>query len=268
MARTRSVNIGDVFGDLTVQRLYRERRVSGKGWRYMSECLCVCGEIAHVENGALRAKHGTKRCRNCSSYSGAGEKKHGHSCHAVEPGTVEAKCYYTWQAMKRRCLNPSDKRFQDYGGRGIQVCERWRESYQAFLADMGLPPSLKHQIDRRDNDGHYEPGNCAWVGREDNARNKRNNRMIAAFGKTQALVEWAAETGVRRETIARRLDRGMLPEDALSPKLRKPGKTRAVICPAGTFDSISECGRAVNLSISAVFGRLRSNSYPDWRYAE
>jgi len=81
--------------------------------------------------------------------------------------------YISWRAMLRRCSDPKHERFKHYGGRGIKVCERWRESYVAFLADMGRRPSPKHSIDRIDGDGDYEPSNCRWATRSEQERNKK-----------------------------------------------------------------------------------------------
>jgi hypothetical protein len=78
--------------------------------------------------------------------------------------------YHTWRTMKRRCENPNDK---DYGGRGIKVCERWRNSYDAFVADMGPKPTPKHSIDRINNDGNYEPSNCRWATMKEQLANRR-----------------------------------------------------------------------------------------------
>ncbi len=81
--------------------------------------------------------------------------------------------YRTWNSMKQRCFNPNNKSYKDYAGRGITVCNRWKDSFLNFYEDMGSKPFLKAQIDRIDNDGNYEPGNCRWVTPKVNANNKR-----------------------------------------------------------------------------------------------
>lgn len=100
--------------------------------------------------------------------------------------------YKTWAAMKRRCANPSDENFHNYGGRGISVCERWKNSYDAFIEDMGLRPEGT-TIERKDNNGNYEPGNCIWATETQQNRNRRTNRWITFDGRTQTLKEWATE---------------------------------------------------------------------------
>lgn len=87
---------------------------------------------------------------------------------------------YAWHDMKLRCLEPSYKQFKDYGGRGITVCDRWLDSYENFFADMGERPSSAYSLDRIDNDGNYEPGNCRWATRVEQSRNRRNVKKVEA----------------------------------------------------------------------------------------
>jgi hypothetical protein len=110
--------------------------------------------------------------------------------------------------MKSRCLNPRNKRYADYGGRGVQVCDRWINSFENFLADMGLRPSDSHSIERKDNDGNYSPDNCIWATREVQERNRRNNLLITYNGLTLTAAEWARRTGLKRATIEARYHAG------------------------------------------------------------
>jgi hypothetical protein len=107
--------------------------------------------------------------------------------------------------MKERCTNTA---FKNYGGRGISVCQRWADSFEVFISDMGPRPSPKHSIDRIDNDGNYEPGNCRWATNLEQARNRRTNRVITLDGESLCLVDWAKRTGVDHRTISERLRKG------------------------------------------------------------
>lgn len=178
--------------------------------------LCDCGlshfaSINNVERGIV------KHCQSCSSKKKSKDRiTHGNSISFKDRDPLGYSAYTRWQAMKRRCCIATSSRYADYGGRGITICNRWLSSYESFIEDMGMPPDKSHQIDRVDNDGNYEPGNCRWTTRQENGRNKRNNHIISAFGENKTLVEWAAETGIKRETIAMRIRRGKSPEQALT----------------------------------------------------
>ncbi len=118
--------------------------------------------------------------------------------------------------MKQRCYSHNKRNFADYGGRGIMVCERWRNSFENFLADMGPRPTPLHSIDRIDNSLGYDPANCRWATRTEQNRNKRSNRYMTMNGRTMILTDWAIETGIKRETIKERIRRGWTISRALT----------------------------------------------------
>jgi hypothetical protein len=123
---------------------------------------------------------------------------------SLSHGKSRSKTYRAWSGLKQRCFNQKEKQFKDYGGRGITVCERWVNSFEAFLADMGECPEGM-SIDRIDNDGNYEPGNCHWTTKKEQSRNTRGNHPITFNGKTQTAIEWAEELGISAGIIRNRL---------------------------------------------------------------
>jgi hypothetical protein len=124
--------------------------------------------------------------------------------------------------MKNRCHNPANKDFSDYGGRGIIVCKRWRDSFENFFADMGPRPSPKHSLDRYpDNDGNYEPKNVRWATPRQQHQNTRYNRIIRFDGRQQWATAWAQELGFNPQTIAERIKRGWPAERLFVPVYRR-----------------------------------------------
>ncbi|MDE1138152.1 MAG: hypothetical protein PW999_00565 [Paraburkholderia tropica] len=120
--------------------------------------------------------------------------------------------------MRSRCTNPGDISYQRYGARGISVCERW-DNFENFLADMGPRPTNSHSLEREDNNGNYEPGNCRWATAIEQSRNTRRNRMLTFDGRTQCVAKWADEIGIHRLTLQRRLRLGWSVEKTLSTPL-------------------------------------------------
>lgn len=99
------------------------------------------------------------------------KKSHGEVS-LVNGKRVASPEYRSWQMMKNRCLNPRAHDFVYYGGRGITICKKWRESFEAFLADMGRRPSALHTLDRKDANKNYTPSNCRWATRQEQSRNR------------------------------------------------------------------------------------------------
>lgn len=128
------------------------------------------------------------------------------------PRTIRA--INSYNAMKGRCREHHPN-YKHYGGRGITICDRWLESFDNFLDDMGLPPSQQHTLDRIDNDGNYEPDNCRWVTVAVQARNRNANHMIQIGKSINTVTDWSRITGVPRSTILKRLSNGWKPEDAI-----------------------------------------------------
>lgn len=129
-------------------------------------------------------------------------------------GTPE---YNSWLNMKQRCHNPKRPRFKDWGARGITVCDRWRNDFAAFLADMGEKPSPDHTLDRKNGELGYSPENCRWATKREQSENRPTFvNQITHNGKTQSLSAWSREIGISRESLRSRIDRGWGIERALT----------------------------------------------------
>ena len=139
---------------------------------------------------------------------------------ATKHGLSYTPEYRAWQQMRLRCTDPEHAAWADYGGRGITVCERWLESVEAFVEDMGQKPDLEHELDRIDNNRGYEPGNCRWATRKENDRNRRSNRHLEFRGERKTIAEWCEALGLRRDTVGKRLASGWSVEDALTKSAR------------------------------------------------
>lgn len=116
--------------------------------------------------------------------------------------------------MRQRCTNPNNVKYPIYGGRGITVCERWLNSYANFVADMSERPEGM-TLDRKNNNGNYEPGNCRWANSSTQNQNKRNRHDLTVGSKTQSIAEWCRELGLNRNTVHSRLNYGWPSERVL-----------------------------------------------------
>lgn len=195
---------GRRFGRLTVEA--RGDRVGDRrkiGWF----CRCDCGQTHTVSGDNLRSGQVTScGCRNLEVLRTA--KTHGGATGG------KSREYNIWKGMRKRCLNPAAAKFSRYGGRGISIDPRWAD-FAAFVHDMGPCPA-GHTIERIDNDGNYEPGNCRWATNTEQSKNRSNTRMFTIGNVTMCLKDWARSRGLNYITLIGRLKRGMAIEEALS----------------------------------------------------
>jgi hypothetical protein len=185
-------------------------------WKHRSfwECLCDCGNIVTVSRVHLRSGH----TRSCGCIRFTGRKP---SALRKRIRTQRERLRALWSGILRRCLDQSSNTYASYGGRGITVCDAWRifGPFENWAISNGWRLNSGLQIDRRDNNGPYSPNNCRFVTAAVNNRNRRDNRLITAFGETKCLAAWGDDPrrAVTLDTISHRLSSGKWsPEEAIS----------------------------------------------------
>lgn len=201
---------GQRFGRLTVvERVPNPTTVSRPKAHWL--CRCDCGNYAICSSDNLRS--GNSKSCGCLKLEIATERltKHG-GCYTPE--------FAIWQGMIRRCYSPTEPAYVNYGARGITVCDRWRESFANFLADMGSLPSKHHSIDRINNDGPYSSDNCHWATRKEQNNNTRRNHFLDYNGQHLTIAQWSDVTGLTVDAIGLRVARGWTVERTLTTPLR------------------------------------------------
>ena len=189
---------GKRYGRLIVLNISLVR--SGRALRW--DCVCDCGTLLNVPGQRLRESKTT----SCGCYHRDMMKKHGGES-SFRHGQSNNKLYRAWDGMVRRCKNPFDKRYFNYGGRGITVTDEWLQ-FIPFAEHVGQPPSKKHTLDRIDNNKGYEPGNVRWATMKEQNNNKRGNHQLVYNGVSRNITQWAEYLGVRRCLIASRIQAG------------------------------------------------------------
>jgi hypothetical protein len=210
-----AILIGKKFGLLTVVK-----NVGLVNHTQRWECLCDCGKIVNRRTEAFKLRPDALSC-GCTraEISRKGSTKHGmHK-------TSEYSAYY---ALKSRCYSKSNPEYKNYGARGITVCDRWLESFENFLKDMGRKPFKSYSIDRVDSSKGYSKENCRWASPTTQSNNTRRNRFLVVDGITATMAEHARRLGVSRTLVKSRLYIGWGVDEAFkAPKVTNPSKCKA-----------------------------------------
>ena len=233
--------------DLTGRRFGRWTVLGKTDTRTMWECRCDCGTLRAV-NAKNMQSGGSKSC-GCLHRQIAAESSRTH-------GAYGTPLHTRWLSMLSRVTNPNQQRtWANYGGRGITVCDRWRK-FENFAEDMGptFVPGL--ELDRIDNDGGYEPGNCRWATLKEQARNRRNNRRVEVDGLTLTAQEWGERLGINPDNIRRRLRDGWSVERALEPGDGR-GRRGQLLEFGGIELTVAEWADRAGIDRLTIYSRLR-----------
>lgn len=171
--------------------------------------VCVCGTKKEIFDSFVN----TGRIRSCGCLRSqlTHERRFSH-------GDTASAEFRIWSGMRTRCYNRRCKAYPDYGGRGIIICERWRD-YENFLADMGRRPSPKHTIERVDNNGNYCPENCEWVLKSEQSWNRRNIVYLTLNGERKSITAWARQLKVDYRVLHARRVAGWTDKQILTTPL-------------------------------------------------
>lgn len=191
---------GQTFQRLTVIEFSHSQKFDGGGAYAVWKCQCRCGKVVLAQaSNLLRSKSES----SCGCAIKDNKTKHGHASN--KNGKSPSPLYKCWRSMKNRCENRQCRDYPYYGGRGISICERWRNSFINFLADVGEKPGSEYSLDRINNDGNYEPGNTRWATARQQRRNSRN-RFLSDEEIVKAIK--LRQQGKTYKAIAKLLDVG------------------------------------------------------------
>ena len=203
---------GQRFGRLTVVCRGKTKSRKQNGTLVYWLCKCDCGNEIEISGADIRRG----KSQSCGCYQSEMSRQ-ANTTH----GESDSKLYNRWERIKQRCLNPNYKEFYLYGGRGITICEEWKNDFACFQRwcfNNGYSPDL--EIDRIDSDGGYSPDNCRFATPLQNSNNKRNNKRIEHNGETHTIAEWDRIKGYPPKTVGRRLRRGWSVEEAIDTPLK------------------------------------------------
>lgn len=156
-------------------------------------------------------------CRQLCEKNKKSSSKNGTYCSGY-CRDLRSRTYTSWYSMKSRCYNDAINGYENYGGRGIKVCDRWINSFDNFVKDMGYRKSITYQIDRIDTEGNYSPDNCRWTTRRLQANNRRSTVKVSYNGVEKSITLWAEELGIKPGTLLGRIKRGWSVEKAFNQR--------------------------------------------------
>lgn len=202
---------GKTFGRLTVLSRAPNNVHNQPLWL----CRCECGSEKIAAGGSL-VRGSTKSC-GCLAREKAAQLHRAVMTH----GLSKTNEYHIWVGMKSRCYVPATDNCKNYGAKGVKVCDRWRNSFPNFLADVGPRPSKLHTLDRKDSKGDYEPGNVRWATSREQNNNRSSNRIVDYRGETLTLANALRKAGnvVRKNTAQARLEKGWTVEAAVETRV-------------------------------------------------
>ena len=209
-------------------------------------CECDCGKIKNVNGGSLTRGLSTNCGCIAAIKTGNRSRKHGGR------GT---RLYSIWKGMRKRCNNPRERSFKNYGGRGIVICNQWSDFsvFREWALSNGY--SEKLTIDRIDNNGNYEPSNCRWTTLKVQAGNTRKNRFIIINGESKTLTEWSKVAKISPSNIFERLKRGITGMELLKPT--DFYKTKKFVVVDGTKYSVSDLAKMAGVKRETIYKRLQ-----------
>lgn len=232
--------VGKKFGRLfIISHAYTKRRS-------FFNCLCDCGKEKVLCGSDI--KKGTKSC-GCLA-------KENMSRVSTTHGGSKEKLFNTWCSMKKRCYNPKHKSYKYYGGRGIIICDEWINSYEVFRCwSLANGYAEKLSIDRKNNDGNYEPSNCRWVTDKVQHNNTRANHPLTYNGVTKNVTQWAEELGVSDSAIFQRISKGW----SVDKIFTKPFLGQQKLEYNGLKLTINEWAKKLNIRRALIDQRLKRN---------
>lgn len=248
----------DIIGMKFNRWLVLSRAANDPVGKAMFLCRCDCGSEKVIQGILLR--RGVSKSCGCMKLEmlSKRQKTHGHTTNKTMSPT-----YHSWVGMMARCSNPNHRAYKNYGALGITICDRWH-TFSNFLEDMGEKPP-RMSIDRIDCKGNYEPGNCRWATSQEQARNKSNNAMLTANGKTMCVAEWAEELKINPASLSHRINAGWSHHDAINKPISANAKDAArnhknskLVTFNGQTKCLAEWSELTGIKYTTLSERLRA----------